>query len=736
MSTRHSLEWNNGMSVGIDSIDTDHKQLISIISELSEAIYERRTDTVISDIFERLEEYVDIHFTREELLMAQCNYPGLEEHIKQHRAFIKRIPTLKKRLLSSDSLEISEEVNLFLFNWLINHILTEDMEYAEPARIAGLSDKKKKPEKPIKRFISWMINRTQLKYRVVLTSIFPILFILFLSGIILHNSYDKLQTTQRLIELNKIILSINNVTHNLQAERGLSAGYISSATNNFHSQLLTQRNHTSHSLESLIQELDKLPHTDLMPKLNQHLGHIKEWNAHITENRAATDSKKISIQEIKAYYTGLINHLLDVPYAINEEKGEPRMSYLMTKYMAVLRLKEAAGLQRALGVKALEEAAFSQNNYKEFVMLNGEQKSMLRTVQHLLTPEQNKKWAHLLQGHEEEIAQKYLEQIFYAADNKKLSSLKSEVWFDLMSNKINQLKHLVDALVIEMNEQAHQEIGRLKQQFNVSAAILISIIILTSLLSWTLNYSIIHPVQRITQAMKQLARGQREMRFTEKLSKDEVGQMKKAYEACRISLLRADLADNIRFRRQHIDLMVKTEEREYFKSLASVDSLTGAINRREFFKIAQYEIDKVTRYKRPLSLIMIDIDHFKGINDTHGHAMGDQVLKQFYKLCDQNVRDTDIVARIGGEEFAILMPETDIEHAYELAERVREAIARCTFNSLEDEIRVTCSIGVVRWDETRHKELSDALRDADHALYKAKDIGRNSSVVYTANTVH
>ena len=564
----------------------------------------------------------------------------------------------------------------------------------------------------------------------------PILFILFLSGVILINSYEKLENTNALLELNQTIDNINRVTHNLQSERGLTTGYLSSRKNNFREKLDSQRALTDHSIGLFHQKFNSTPSKKIEPELKIHIGHVNDWESQLTLQRKLIDKKAIRSQQAQDYYTQLVEHLLDIPTTMTSGNSNARLAFMVTAYTAVFRLKEAAGLQRALGVTALEQQTFSADKYKAFVMLNGEQKSMLRTVQHLLTPEQNQKWKHLYDSHEEKAAQKYLEQIFSANTTKNLSSLKSDAWFDLMSNKINMLKELIDQLVQDMNVQATKEIQTLRKQFNYSATVLISIVMLTTLLSWLLNFSIIAPVRRITIAMKQLARGQREMRFTGNHSKDELSQMEKAYEACRISLLKADVADNIRFHRQHIDLKIKTEEREYFKNLASVDSLTGAINRREFFKIAKYEVDKVQRYKHPLSLIMMDIDHFKNINDSYGHASGDIILKRFYELCYNNVRDTDVIARIGGEEFAILMPETDIEQAHELAERVRQSVSKHPINTLGTNIPVTCSIGVVAWNEERHQEIGQALRDADQALYIAKDSGRNNSVVYTTDVLH
>ncbi len=184
--------------------------------------------------------------------------------------------------------------------------------------------------------------------------------------------------------------------------------------------------------------------------------------------------------------------------------------------------------------------------------------------------------------------------------------------------------------------------------------------------------------------------------------------------------------------------------------LAILDSLTGIYNRGYFMTLAQQEYQRSCRYRRPLSIIMIDIDHFKKVNDTYGHLIGDQVLRAFALLCSDNLRETDIIARYGGEEFVILMPETPSQgldaaalsavkdgqeqsilfsSAKIAANRICNVIANTPIQTERGDISITISLGVV--ELTNKCETIETLLDrADTALYIAKQRGRNQYVVW------
>jgi diguanylate cyclase (GGDEF)-like protein/PAS domain S-box-containing protein len=162
--------------------------------------------------------------------------------------------------------------------------------------------------------------------------------------------------------------------------------------------------------------------------------------------------------------------------------------------------------------------------------------------------------------------------------------------------------------------------------------------------------------------------------------------------------------------------------------LAYTDHLTGLANRRRFFELAEHEVERALRYKAELSVLMMDIDHFKKINDIYGHKAGDIVLQKMAEMCRVALRSVDVVGRIGGEEFAILFPETSCKYAAEAAERLRSAFASTPI-PIDDQhyLNFTVSFGVTTFSST-HNNLSALLSRADQALYQAKNSGRNRVV--------
>ena len=163
------------------------------------------------------------------------------------------------------------------------------------------------------------------------------------------------------------------------------------------------------------------------------------------------------------------------------------------------------------------------------------------------------------------------------------------------------------------------------------------------------------------------------------------------------------------------------------KRLATTDPLTGANNRRSLLEKGASELLRSRRYEHPFSLLMIDVDNFKTINDTYGHNAGDMVLKSLVSMSTKVLRSTDLFGRIGGEEFAVILPETDDQKAIEVAERLRKGLSELTVQSEEGPIRFTVSIGLATLkDETDN--LLSIMKRSDAALYKAKENGKNRVV--------
>jgi diguanylate cyclase (GGDEF)-like protein len=162
--------------------------------------------------------------------------------------------------------------------------------------------------------------------------------------------------------------------------------------------------------------------------------------------------------------------------------------------------------------------------------------------------------------------------------------------------------------------------------------------------------------------------------------------------------------------------------------LSSRDGLTGLANRRAFELALLREIDRVARSGEPALLLMLDIDHFKRVNDTHGHGVGDEVLRRFAAVALSGLRDTDVLARWGGEEFLLLLNDTTPEQANIGLERVRELLTDAQLSTEVPELRATFSAGLTAYD--CNEPLDTCIERADRALYEAKAQGRNRTVVH------
>ncbi len=188
--------------------------------------------------------------------------------------------------------------------------------------------------------------------------------------------------------------------------------------------------------------------------------------------------------------------------------------------------------------------------------------------------------------------------------------------------------------------------------------------------------------------------------------------------------VRARVETHLAILRLRIQLQSANRE---LAALANQDPLTACFNRRHFMTLAENELQRAIRYKRPLSLVMLDIDQFKNFNDQYGHQIGDQVLCALVNLCQKKLRKIDVLGRYGGEEFVILLPETIADGGLQAAERLRQRIEKMKIASIKTKLLVTVSMGVASLDSDFNpaQTLDMLIKRADQALYAAKSAGRN-----------
>jgi diguanylate cyclase (GGDEF)-like protein len=200
----------------------------------------------------------------------------------------------------------------------------------------------------------------------------------------------------------------------------------------------------------------------------------------------------------------------------------------------------------------------------------------------------------------------------------------------------------------------------------------------------------------------------------------------KPYE---ISELLARISVHIRLKETQDQLKQLLEEKnrliEQLENLSLHDGLTGIYNRRYLEEYLERSVEECKRYGIALSVIMMDIDHFKEVNDTYGHQLGDEVLKKFAERLKENIRRVDMLARYGGEEFTVIMKNTDIKGAVVLAEKLRKAVYQRPFEVGGHSITLMMSLGVAEMQPGETMDAAQLLREADILLYRAKDAGRN-----------
>lgn len=720
------IEWNDGMSVGVESIDEDHKTLLLLINEINEAINNGSTHLLIIDIFEKLEKYVKRHFSKEELLLEKCNYGSLEEHKQQHIDFINKIPELRNQLLTADTIEVAQNVHLFLLHWLMTHIVIDDMSYAQTVHDHGLAKTSKVKKSFYSQVLNWIGQKITLNKRIFLSTLVPIIGFISLCIVLFWYSFVQYSNVHKLLGLTDVIRNINTLTHRLQIERGLSSGYISSNYQDFYTQIKEHRNNTDTALNDYKNKLSLLSPQLINEDMRLYINNSNQSLAILNGQRQNIDGHISSVDNMQKYYTNTIETLLNLYDAMVLLNIDGNLTRNITAISVMINLKEVAGQERALGMNLLEDQHY--DNSQLFFHLVGKQEGLLRTYNGLINKQQKIEWNQFISSKTFSEVKRLESDMLIFNTAKKQLNISSKQWFKTMTSKIDLLKQLIEQLIIDTEYSVNERITYLQRLAISIASILLFVIIITLVISWLLANSIITPIRSITKAMTCLSQGSRDVRFTNHFAHDEIENMINAYEYSRRKLLQADIVSALETIKQTIHLDQKEREKEIYLQLASIDTLTGVMNRRKFNELAEHELMRVKRYKHGLALMMLDIDHFKKVNDTYGHAKGDRVLQEFCQVCNANVRNIDIVARIGGEEFVILLPETKLPQAHILAERICEEVKNHSVIIDETKINFTVSIGVTAWDETI-SVMSTLLEKADKALYEAKVNGRNRVVI-------
>ena len=717
------IKWNDGLNLGVKIVDDEHKELLRIINNLSDAINNDKTKDTIHDIFSALEKYALVHFENEEALLKKCNYPFLQEHHNKHNEFTLKVPELKAKLFTSGDEATAKEVVNFLIDWLFNHIIEEDIPLLITSNIRSVDEKITPPTTLLNRLIQKITDTLSFTKRLLLSAITPLIGMFLLILIILIGNYYKHETMKATSSVTNILSNINNLIHVIQVERGLSCGYISSKDTKFEFILFKQREEVDNTVDKFKHKVKTVDTKELIT-IASYLETFQTDILTLNVLRKKIDLKNISQDDILNHYTKIIENILNITLKISLSNLDKEISSSISTLSSILQYKEALGLKRAIGTSIIEKNNIqSSNEYTHFLKLIGSQKVFLNYFKQTATSSQKKLFDEIMKSQIVQKINSYEKNI----QEHNLATLDSIVWFNTMTELIDLLKNIEDDTLKNLEYQIQDSLEQ--DVYNLSLWLIFTtlIFLITLFIIYIFDKSSKEEIYRVITAMKDLAKGGRAILLKQTQKKDEMSQMYLAYEITRQKLLKGDLYTELYFSQKEIEINERKKENKKLEKMASIDSLTGCINRRKFEELSNLELKRSLRYKNNLSFLMLDIDHFKAVNDTYGHAIGDEVLKHFSSVCLEMARDLDIVARIGGEEFVVMLPQTDNKGAFVFAERFRKEIYNTTLTFDEHIIKYSVSIGVAILNDNEDT-VKNILQRADKALYKAKDSGRNQTI--------
>lgn len=251
---------------------------------------------------------------------------------------------------------------------------------------------------------------------------------------------------------------------------------------------------------------------------------------------------------------------------------------------------------------------------------------------------------------------------------------------------------------------------------NMFLTLVAGLTLLVAVVAWRMGRSIVTPLESLTSAAGRIADGDLSIQLPV-IQRDELGHLTQVFN---------QMTDNLRHSHQEFETasIALQKQNQLLETLSITDSLTGLYNRKKLDDILADQFARYQRNQRPFVVLLLDIDHFKILNDTYGHLAGDYVLTRVAKILSQSIRSIDYAARYGGEEFVIILPETMLSAAMDMAERIRTQIQTTNYDFKDQTISVTLSVGVADSQKTDDTAYAIIAR-ADKVLYEAKRAGRN-----------
>lgn len=310
-------------------------------------------------------------------------------------------------------------------------------------------------------------------------------------------------------------------------------------------------------------------------------------------------------------------------------------------------------------------------------------------------------------------------------DSELLIQLRAQdkkpfIFESLLQRKVIGLGYIFEKLQLTIiAERDHQEVyaAWIKLR-NLFLALVGALILVVTAVALRMGHAIVKPLQDLISATKHIVEGDLDVRLTITRN-DELGQLARTFNQMTEKLLQKQakiIANN----------QAMQQKNKQLEALSVTDSLTGLYNRNKLNMIINDQLARFKRNHRPFAVLMIDVDHFKTLNDNLGHIVGDKILSSVAKILIQSIRSVDFAARYGGDEFIIILTETTVNEALNTAERIRSKVVEILHGSDDKRIAITLSIGIVQC-QSEDTTSTILLTRADNALYAAKHAGRNQS---------
>lgn len=566
--------------------------------------------------------------------------------------------------------------------------MTDDKQHKDPNAVEPSASPQRGRRGPMTGFLS---NRP-IGLRIAVTLLLPVLCLVFFAGAMVLERRAVMAEMAALERLAAVASDISAVVHELQKERGASAGFIGAKGGAFASPLDAQRRETDAAIGRLRDTLAafdaKAYGADFVCRLEAQRSRLGE----LAGVRTKVSDFSMPMGEMAGWYTTTIGGLLDVIGTMGTLSQDADITRSITAYIAFLQAKERAGIERAMGSNGFSAGAFAPAVYQRYVGLIAEQTAFQSLFRAFAAPELISALDGVLAAPAAKEVDRMRAIALESPQTGSTGGVAGADWFKTITAKIDGLKGVEDLTAAALLKQAKAAEANAFQAFLTTLAVVVLLLAATAGLVTIVVRGITRPIAMLTRDMGLLAQGDRTVSIDGVERGDEVGAMSRAVQVFK-------------------DAMIAKEELNHH---ATHDPLTGALNRRAFAPLAEKQVAQAARTGRPLAVLMMDLDHFKRINDTLGHSGGDATLCRFVAVAGDVLRAEDVLCRFGGEEFVALLPHAEAAQAVAAAERLRLAFAATG---------ATVSIGVASLRPG--EDLEDLLRRADAALYDAKRAGRD-----------